>query len=581
MTVKVPPPRLLGPNGLPISSTDFRPQNTKADPPKTGNAFGAWAGRDLTFATLPGGGVVAFDLSKLQTADFRNMRDHYQVNASLAVLSFMQHQSRFRIRNEDKAIQDFCDEQIHENWTLLNRAMSTSNWAGYSPNVLEWENDVQGRKVVLDKIKDLVPEECRVNWRLEEQWAPPGHVKPKAKVYDGIKQFPGTGWPIPVENSFWYPMLMENGDYYGRKLLRPAFQSWFFSLLVHLFANRYYERFGEPVPVGRAPFDDELEVSEGKRVRGNAWMLEVLKDLRNRSVIVLPNDHDIDGNGRPMYDYDIEYLESQMRGADFERYLTRLDEEVSIALFTPILLLRTADVGSYNLGEGHMQLYLWMLNAMNADRKQYIDRYILPNMVNYNFSPNAPRSKIVFEELDQQNSTMQKDILVELIKSGTVTVDLEQLGQQTGMTLKQVRQTLKPTGNGDAGGGNGSKSGSGSGNDNGLNNRETIVVHGMQAARDTVLEIKERVSGQVTNAFREERFGPDLKVSMGFYKRMLVALKADGVRSPEVTVKNLYEKMDRWLEEVVAIGQENFSGPDEFTTLFYQAFCATLAELVS
>jgi hypothetical protein len=52
-----------------------------------------------------------------------------------------------------------------------------------------------------------------------------------------------------------------------------------------------------------------------------------------------------------------------MRGADFERYMTRLDEEMSIGLFTPILLLRTADVGSYNLGQGHMQIYLWMLNA--------------------------------------------------------------------------------------------------------------------------------------------------------------------------------------------------------------------------
>jgi hypothetical protein len=51
---------------------------------------------------------------------------------------------------------------------------------------------------------------------------------------------------------------MQNGDYYGKKLLRPAFTSWFFSMLVHLFANRYYERFGEPTPVGRAPFDDEI-----------------------------------------------------------------------------------------------------------------------------------------------------------------------------------------------------------------------------------------------------------------------------------------------------------------------------------
>ena len=83
--------------------------NKKADPPKLGEAFGQWAGRDVQFATLPGGGIVQFDLSKLTLADFRAMRDHYQVNASLAVLSFMQHQSDFHIECEDAKIAAACE----------------------------------------------------------------------------------------------------------------------------------------------------------------------------------------------------------------------------------------------------------------------------------------------------------------------------------------------------------------------------------------------------------------------------------------------------------------------------------------
>jgi hypothetical protein len=79
---------LLGPNGKPISSAQF--QNKKADPPKMGSAFGDWAGRDIQFMRLPGGDTIMFDLSKLTLDDFRTMRDHYQVNVSLAVLSFMQ-----------------------------------------------------------------------------------------------------------------------------------------------------------------------------------------------------------------------------------------------------------------------------------------------------------------------------------------------------------------------------------------------------------------------------------------------------------------------------------------------------------
>lgn len=561
MTVRVPETKLLGPDGKPIST---RPTNTKAAPPKTGNAFGAWAGRDLTFATLPGGGVVMFDLSKLRVEDFRNMRDHYQVNASLAVLSFMQHQSTFHVECEDKSIAEFCDEQLHNNWTLLNRAMSTSNWAGYSPNVLEWENDIAGRRVTLDKVKDLIPEECRVNWKEEEQWAPPGRVKPKAKIYDGIKQYPGNGWPIPVENSFWYPMLMENGDYYGKKLLRPAFQSWFFSLLVHLFANRYYERFGEPVPIGRAPFDEDPQLGQdGTTYHGNQWMLKVLEELRSRSVIVLPNDHDVDGNGRPMFDYDIEYLESQMRGADFERYMTRLDEEVSIALFTPILLLRTADVGSYNLGQGHMQLYLWMLNAMNADRKQYMDRYILTRLVDYNFSPNAPRAKVVFEDLDNKSNDTKKDIAVEMIRQGRASADLTELGEALGMTLHEIKQTVAdPAATPPA---------PAKGNAAPPANRERIAISAARpSGMATVDEVVARMRGQVEKAFRENSFDAHTRFSMGFKNRMSKALAADGVFDTDKRTTRLYEKMDAWIADVVALGRDEFSGPEEFVKLFEQ-----------
>jgi len=551
-------PTLLGPNGQPISSKGKAGiLNKKADPPKTGDAFGAWAGRDLDFMRLPGGGLVQFDLSKLTLQDYRTMRDHYQVNASLAVLSFMQHQSDFHIECEDKKIATFTEDNLRNNWTGLNRAMSQSNWAGHSPSALEWENE--GRNVVLTKVKDLVPEECRVNWKEEEGWAPPDRTPPKFKTYDGIMQF-GTGWPIPVENSFWYPLLMENGDYDGRKLLRPAFQSWFFSILVHLFANRYFERFGEPVPVGRAPFDEEINI-EGQQVRGNTYLLKVLQDLRNRSVVVLPNDKTEMGNGVSSFDYDIEYLESQMRGADFERYMTRLDEEISIGLFTPILLLRTADVGSYSLGVGHMQMYLWMLNAMNDDRKVYIDKYLLAKMADYNFGPNSARPKIVFRKLGNSNQEMIKEVLTALIQQGKATVNLEELGQMAGMTITEVRQTLEDTpatgtpAEGDPAPATGDAASATGGNPS-------------TSARATAKEVVDRVRPQVDQAFRNGLFREGLAINMGYKRKMERALEADGYIDSVVRTNDLYDEMDNWLAATVTFGAEEFSSPDSFVSLF-------------
>lgn len=557
--------QLLGPTGKPISSTTY---NKKETPPPTGNAFGAWAGRDLTYAQLPGGGLVGFDLNRLAVPDFRTMRDHYQINSSLAVLSFMQHQSDWSIECEDPKIATKVEADLREIWTGLNRMLAQANWAGYSPAAIDWENNVGERSIDVKKVKDLVPEECAVNWKEVDGWAPPDRTPPKFKIYDGIKQF-GQPWPIPVDNSLWYPLLMENGDYAGRKLLRPAFTSWYFSLLIHLFANRYYERFGEPTPVGRAPFDDEITV-QGTRKPGNEFMLDVLADLRSRSVVVLPTDSIEGNNGSREFEYSIEYLESQMRGADFERYMTRLDEEMSIGLFTPILLLRTADVGSYNLGVGHMQMYLWMLNAMNDDRKQYIDKYLLSRMVDFNFSKKAPRAKIKFRKLGNANGEMLATILQALIQNDKAAVDLEELGGLLGMTLTEVAQTVDPP---DAPAPDPADPGTeGGGGEESARSASRV--------QDVVTEIVSRVRKQAQAAWRDDRFDSDLAINMGFKRKMQQAFIFQGVSNPDEKVNRLYGALDHWLSDYVGLGKTGIGDIESFMVGFTNVLQYEIDQLV-
>jgi hypothetical protein len=540
---------------------------TKAKPPKLGEAFGNWSGSDVQYRQLPGGSIVQFDLSKLTVHDFRAMRDHYQVNASTSVLSFMLHQSDYTVECDDKKIATHCEDNLNEMWTQLNRATSTAIWAGYGPSVLQWENDLISMKVMLTKIKDLIPEESAVNWKRVDGWAPPGKLPPKLSIYDGIKQLGGP-WPIPVENTFWYPMLMEHGDYYGRKLLRPAFQSWYFSILLHLFANRYYERFGEPTPVGRAPFEDEIDIA-GQTMKGNQYMLNVLSQLRNRSVVVLPNDTTDLGDGKRSYDYEIEYLESQMRGADFERYLTRIDEEISIGIFTPILLMRTADVGSYSLGQGHMQLYLWMLNAINDDRAQYINKYILSRMVDMNFSPKAPRAKIKFRKMGTNNSEMVKALIQELIRGNKAKPDLIELGQMAGMTLTEIKETVAPNPpavdpnnpstdpavdpNADP------KATDPRISRNNPTPSKKVKAANSKAMLDVVGQIEDRLRPQVDKAVQNGSLNSEFNPSLGFMRQFTKAAEDSGAGW------EFYNAMENWITDAASIG--GFT-TDEFMGMF-------------
>lgn len=538
---------------LDSKGNEIPPRNfARATQPIKGEAFAPrWAGDlDRDLFKLPGGGTVMFDLSRLTLADFRTMRDHYQVSACLNALTFMIHQMDWWIECDSQKVTDMVTQNIQDVWTQLVRALAQSFWAGYSPNVLQWEN--VGKYLQLTKIKDLIPEECAVEWDEVEGWAPPGRIPPKIKVYNGIKVW-GQQWPVPVENSFWYPILMENGDYYGRKLLRPVFTSWYFSILVHLFSNRYFERFGEPIPIGRASYEEEITVpSEGgaKKVNGANLMVSILQNLRNRSVVVLPNDRSPTGVGTSTeYDYNIEYLESQMRGADFERYLMRLDEEMSLGLFTPLLVLRTADVGSYNLGSTHWNMYNNMLHAICSDAKMFIDNYILGRMVDYNFGKNAPRARIIFRKGGDDRKDAVMAILQALMSAGRVKPDLVELGEIAGLKLEEIEQIVAPPGGGTPGS---PSQGDQNKNDAGKDTKSSGSKSKKKVASNSkaVIEsISGRVASQVARWAKEsseEKFTPDI----GYERKLSDALDLDGERSPQNAIDVLYSRTSAWLSDM-------------------------------
>ena len=292
----------------------------KADPPATGPAFdNTWMEPFKGFAGAP---ALMFDVSKLTLADYAEMRNHPQVNASLSMMTFMLHQCDWYIECEDKKVGALVEENMRLIWTELVRGISTAYWAGASPMVLEWDNVQNGRYTFVTKIKDLHPSSAEVNWlEVDSSYTPRpqditgsgrNYVKPKVKVFDGIQK-EGLSYPIPPMHSLWYPLLRERNDYSGRKLLAPAFAPWYFSLLMHLFSNRYFERFGEPTPIGRAPFNEEFQFQDANgndiEMTGKQVVENAISRLRSSGSVVLPSDRDPTASVRSEYMYDIEYLE--------------------------------------------------------------------------------------------------------------------------------------------------------------------------------------------------------------------------------------------------------------------------------
>lgn len=454
---------LLGPNGAPISAAQFaRP---KKDAPLVGAITPSWQGMDPGVVSLPGGGLIEFDTARLTLGDFRRMSEHPQIASSLHMLTFMIHQIDWQLIGGDDKVREHCAENLDHIWTQLIRSMSEAFRFGYSANALQWENRPGNSRLWINQVKDLIPEHVDIRWKTVDG-APLEHPdgKPmldhngrrqraKVPVFDGIKV--EGDHTIPVKNSFWYPLLRKNGDMRGTKLLRTAFRSWYFHNLIMLFSSSYYERFGSPLPVGRAPYDDRINVGTAENPQympGPQVMMNVLEGIQNRSVVVLPSSRTPMGlNDRPEQDYQLEYLESSLRGAEFTDHLNYLNEEMSMALFTPLLLMRTGSNGSYGQSSTHMQIWQLMLNALAADLKEYIDRYILARMAHENFGQNVEAPRISFRKMGKAQAETMRGIVIELLRGNLARVDIDELGDQIGLTLAEVEQLTGAEGEVDPG----------------------------------------------------------------------------------------------------------------------------------
>lgn len=93
------------------------------------------------------------------------MLNNYQIKASLEALNFILHQSAWTIECENEKIKKHVTENMERIWTQLNAALAQAHWAGFSPNILQWENDTGDKTIQLAKVKDLIPESATVNWK--------------------------------------------------------------------------------------------------------------------------------------------------------------------------------------------------------------------------------------------------------------------------------------------------------------------------------------------------------------------------------------------------------------------------------
>lgn len=375
---------------------------------------------------------LVYNPDKITLDVYKKISKHYQVKAAISTIGYSIQQIDWFIQSDDKLVAEFVEHSIEKIWNSLIRSSTKALKYGFSPNVKVFELEMfKGKEYInYKKIKDLDPKDCQV--KVDKFGNFDGFYYRKGAFTNEGKDY------VDPKYAFWYVCNMENGNHYGESQLTYIYKPWFRSEKVHDFANRYYERFGEPLVVGRAPSGSTIQLPDGKKINSQEAMQIVISEIRSHSSAQLPSNRDEKGN----YEYVLEYLESQMRGFDFETYLSRLDKEIAVGLLFPQLMLGGEKGGSYALGGSQLQSFYTNLMGMMDNISDYINAYMIPQLVEYNFGV-GKSANFSYQPLTVDAKKDIQEMIMQLVKDGKVMPDVAQIEARSGVKLQETTPPVK------------------------------------------------------------------------------------------------------------------------------------------
>jgi hypothetical protein len=371
--------------------------------------------------SLPDGSVMFKDLNKIPLYYYEQMADDYQIKANLQIIILTLQQIDWWIDCDNKKIAQVLQDALNRVWNHTLRTFSKSYTYGYSPaEKVYMEHSKLG--LIYKEIRDLKPSSCTIDT------SPDGS-------FNGFTQKSSSGPDIKIEPDYalWYPFMMENGDWYGQKLLKSCYKPWFYSEVLHIFMNYYYERHGKPPVIGYCP-EGNTEDENGIAHTNQDYMIEILRDLRYNSQVAMPSTVDEKGNR----DWDIKLLEAQSKAIDFDLALKRYDMEKTRAMFSGDLVFSGGKGGSYALGQVQDNNLKIMMNSFVEDMKTYIDKFMIDKLRILNFGENSPEATFGYRKLEKMDLEAMSGILRTMVSQGTATPDLSELSTILGITIKDA-----------------------------------------------------------------------------------------------------------------------------------------------
>jgi len=387
-------------------------------------------GRELTRFTPPGSmgglgrgllGVYSPYAISIETR--KRMRLDPQIRLALAAIKAPIMGLAWRAESVDGSLARFVESALRPVWRSLVRSALNAVDFGFQVHEKVWqvgELKVEepaaegGRRVrtcpdvvTYRKLKDLDPASVVI-------------LADERGNFAGFKQL-STDVVVPAEKAFVVTFEKEWGNLYGTSRLDAAYEPWYWCRVMYASCNRYFERKGDPPIKGHAPAEIRLD-EDGNEVTSLDEANTVIQSLRAGGTAVFPDERDEHGNPR----WDFEFLLDDKRAEMFLDYIQHLEVLKLRAMLVPErVLTHEGATGSYALAQEHTDTFLRSEELLIQELLDHINRYLVPQLIFYNFGPQAPPVNITTSGLSRSTRELMKELLLQVLAAERVAKEGE------------------------------------------------------------------------------------------------------------------------------------------------------------
>lgn len=237
---------------------------------------------------------------------------------------------------------------------------------------------------------------------------------------------------IPLDWSLWATNEKDSvfGSLWGYPRIGYAYRYWWSYWYRYGLADRAFEKWADPPIVVRHPTEIGLDVDSGENVDYSSEALGLAEKIRAGANVSLPSDPvtGIDDRITNMRQWEIEPIKTEVEFDALNVAFEYLDVQKLRAILVPEQALIEGKGGSSsrNVAQVFGDLFQEFQAVTMEEIDWHINRYMIPQLVEANFGPNAPIVEKITTGFDPADIEAIQALLVGVANKGEEPLPIDQ-----------------------------------------------------------------------------------------------------------------------------------------------------------